>query len=61
MELDDLPKPKPKLSLGDDLATISIEELRERVSAFEDEIVRVKAEIGRKEASRSAAASFFKT
>jgi uncharacterized small protein (DUF1192 family) len=46
--------------LGADLSAISTEELRERIDLLEAEIRRIEAELKRKEASRDAAASFFK-
>ncbi len=61
LELEDLPKPKPTTALGEDLSTISVDELQKRIQALEAEINRVKAEIGRKQSSRLAADSFFKT
>jgi uncharacterized small protein (DUF1192 family) len=60
MELDDRPKPKPVLIVGESLDTVSVAELHERVIALESEILRVKAEITRKTASKAAADSFFK-
>ena len=61
MEPDELPKPKPAITLGENLDVASVAELTHRIHALETEIVRVKAEIAKKEASRVAAASFFKT
>jgi uncharacterized small protein (DUF1192 family) len=57
---DDLPRPKPKITVGDKLDSISVAELQERIGELESEIARVRAEITRKEASKSAADSFFK-
>ena len=56
MELDDLPKKKPDLVIGENLDAISVAELEQRIQALESEIVRIRAEITRKQASRSAAA-----
>lgn len=61
MEPDDLPKPKPKLTVGDPLDTISIAELEQRILAFEGEIARIRAEISKKAASKAAADAFFRT
>ena len=55
------PPPRKSASLGDDLETLSVAELEERIQAFADEIERVKAELARKRAHESAAAALFKT
>jgi uncharacterized small protein (DUF1192 family) len=60
MDIDDRPKPKPVLTIGENLDTISVAELQERVLRLEEEIARVKTEIQRKTASKAAADSFFK-
>jgi uncharacterized small protein (DUF1192 family) len=46
--------------VGADLSAISVDELRERIRLLQAEIDRLEAEITRKDASRNAAASFFK-
>ncbi|MFT3672771.1 DUF1192 domain-containing protein [Aestuariivirga sp.] len=61
MDLDDLPKPAPKLTVGEPLDTISVAELEQRILAFEGEIARLKAEIAKKKASKAAADAFFKS
>ena len=62
MDWDDLkPKPKPKAVLGEDLKTMSIADLKNRVAACEAEIVRVKAEIAAKQAHEAAASQLFKS
>ena len=60
MDLDDLPRPKPQLTVGEPLDAISLDELQARIMAFESEITRIKAEIARKQASKAAADAFFK-
>jgi uncharacterized small protein (DUF1192 family) len=47
--------------LGEDLATFSIEELAERISACESEIARIRAIIAEKQKSQAAADTFFRT
>ncbi len=59
-EDDDRPKKKIAHEIGADLSLVSVEELRERVALLKDEIVRLEADIARKQASKSAADSFFK-
>ncbi len=61
MDMDDLPKPKPVMVIGENLDAVSVAELTQRVKDLETEIVRVKAELAKKEASKVAADSFFKT
>ena len=61
MEWDDV-KPKPAVvTVGDNLASLSILELESRVQTFEDEIERVRQEIARKRAHEQSAKSIFKT
>ncbi|HUC63161.1 MAG TPA: DUF1192 domain-containing protein [Alphaproteobacteria bacterium] len=59
MDIEDLEprkaKPKPK-----SLDPLSVDELNAYIAELEDEIARVKAEIGRKQAHLNAAAAFFK-
>lgn len=57
---DDKPKPKPKPAAGDDLKALSIAELEARVTAFEEEIARTRAEVECKTAHAKAAQSLFK-
>jgi uncharacterized small protein (DUF1192 family) len=61
MDMDDLPKPKHVHVLGENLETISVDELKLRVAALEGEIARIQSEISKKQASRDAASAFFKS
>jgi uncharacterized small protein (DUF1192 family) len=61
MEMEDRPRPKPVLTVGEALDVISLAELQERIVVLEGEIARIKAEITRKQASKAAADSFFKS
>ena len=61
MDLEDRPRPKPVLTVGEPLDAISVAELQERVQVLEAEIKRLKDEITRKEASKAAADAFFKS
>ena len=56
----DLPDPTPKHSVGEPLDRLSVHELRSRIALLEAEIRRLEAEIGAKQASRSAADAMFK-
>ena len=61
MEPDDLPRPRHVHVLGENLETVSLQELSLRISVLEQEIARIQSEISRKQASRSAADAFFKS
>ncbi len=57
---DDRPKKKIAHEIGQDLALLSVRELTERIALMRDEIVRLEADIAKKQATRSAADQFFK-
>jgi uncharacterized small protein (DUF1192 family) len=57
---DERPKPKASAGIGDNLETLSVAELEQRIAAFSAEIERVKAELARKRAHESAAEALFK-
>ena len=57
---DDRPKKKIVHEIGQDLALLSVNELRERIALLKDEITRLEASIAGKQASRSVADTFFK-
>lgn len=61
MDLDDLPKKKPDIIVGEHLELMSVADLEHRVTALESEILRVKAAIAQKQASKSAADAFFRS
>jgi uncharacterized small protein (DUF1192 family) len=59
--IEEPPRPKPSAhEIGQDLSTLSVAEIDERVAMLEVEIARLKEARARKEASRTAASSFFK-
>jgi uncharacterized small protein (DUF1192 family) len=58
---DDRPKPKLAHVVGQDLSLLSVHELDERILVLTQEIERLRADKNRKEASRLAAASIFKS
>jgi uncharacterized small protein (DUF1192 family) len=60
--IDDEDRPKKKIvhEIGQELALLSVKELQERIALMKEEIARLEADIGRKQASRSAADQFFK-
>ncbi|MCB1380997.1 MAG: DUF1192 domain-containing protein [Alphaproteobacteria bacterium] len=60
MDLDEPPRKPPAIVIGESLDTISLAELEHRIQALESEIDRLRAEIARKQASRSAADAFFR-
>lgn len=57
---DDRPIRKPKHQLGEELATLSIDELTSRIGLLREEISRLEQAIAEKQASKLSAASFFK-
>ena len=57
---DDRPKKKIAHEIGQDLTLLSVAELRARIALLREEIARLEADIGSKQASRSAADQFFK-
>jgi len=57
---DELPKKKISHELGQELALLSVGELTDRIALLKDEIARLEAEMKRKNASKSAADTFFK-
>jgi uncharacterized small protein (DUF1192 family) len=62
MDWDDIRPPQPKakgITIGDDLATLSVAELEARVAALEAEIQRVKAEADQKRKHEAAASALF--
>jgi uncharacterized small protein (DUF1192 family) len=59
---DEKPGPKPPAhEVGQDLSALSIAELDERIALLEREIERLREARARKEASRAAATTFFKS
>jgi uncharacterized small protein (DUF1192 family) len=60
VEPDDLPKRKIAHEIGQDLSLLSVAELAARVGLLKAEIGRLEAEMTTKQASRSAADTFFK-
>ena len=57
---DDRPKRKIVHEIGQDLALLSVEELRERIGLLQDEIARLETAVASKQASRASADTFFK-
>jgi uncharacterized small protein (DUF1192 family) len=57
---DDKPKPKPAVTVGEPLASLSIAELEARIAALTAEIERVRAEMRAKQDHENAAAALFK-
>jgi len=61
MSFEDLPAKKPGITVGENLDLLSVSELEQRVQDLDSEIIRVKAAIAAKQASKSAADAFFRT
>ena len=58
---EDRKKPAADLVIGEDLASISVDELEERITLLEAEISRIRAEIVSKQATKASAENFFKS
>ena len=60
--IDDDERPKKKITheIGQELTLLSVGELTERIALLQDEIARLEANMATKQASKSAAAMFFK-
>ena len=61
MDLDDLTPKKPKgHEIGQDLSTLSQDELKALIKTLQGEIARIEAALGEKQFSRSAAEAAFR-
>ncbi len=61
MDLDDLTPKKPKgHEIGQDLSTLSEEELKALIETLQGEIARIQAALDEKQSSRSAAEAAFR-
>jgi uncharacterized small protein (DUF1192 family) len=59
-EEDDRPKKKLAHEIGQDLSTISVAELAERIALLKEEITRLETAMKAKDAAKNAADMFFK-
>lgn len=57
---EDRPRKRPQIVIGEDLALLSVEELKRRIETLGQEIQRYRAAIAEKEKSKDAANSVFK-
>jgi uncharacterized small protein (DUF1192 family) len=60
MEEEPIRRPKTAHEIGSDLSLLSVGELKERITALKEEIVRLEAAVRAKESSKDAAGTFFK-
>jgi uncharacterized small protein (DUF1192 family) len=60
MDLDEPRKTLPDIVLGEDISNLSAHELEKRIARLEEEIARCIAAIKARNATKSAAESFFK-
>ncbi|HEY1707682.1 MAG TPA: DUF1192 domain-containing protein [Rhizomicrobium sp.] len=62
LDPDDLPLKKKliEIVIGADLYTLSVSDLEERIAVMEGEIARCRDAIGQRNATKDAAAAFFK-
>ncbi len=58
---EDQPTKRPSAHPGEDLADLSVEELRERIELYRQEIERLEREVEAKEKHLKAADSLFKS
>lgn len=58
---EDVPKKAQKHEVGEDLASLSLDELSERIDLLSTEIKRIEETMRAKRASADVAASFFKS
>ena len=61
MSFEDLPRKPSGAVLGENLDLLSVSELEHHVQQLEQEILRVKAAIQSKQASKNAADAFFRS
>jgi uncharacterized small protein (DUF1192 family) len=61
MDLEDAPKKKPEIVIGEELGLLSVEELQVRITTLAAEIERYREAIAAKQASKTAADSFFRS
>ena len=61
VEDDDKPRKKVSHEIGQDLSLLSVEELNGRIALMQSEIERLQAAVAKKQASKAAADSFFKS
>jgi uncharacterized small protein (DUF1192 family) len=60
-EDDDRPRKKISHEIGQDLSLLSVTELNERIALLSSEIERLRAAVNKRNASKDAANSFFKS
>ena len=61
MDWDEIKAPSRTFGIGEELRTLSVAELTDRVTVLEAEIVRVKSEIEAKQRQATAADAFFRS
>lgn len=57
---DEAKKPKRAHEIGQDLATLSVAELQNRIGLLREEIARIEAELAAKGTTRAAAEALFR-
>ena len=60
MDLENEPRPKPQMVIGENLDAISIAELEQRIIVLDSEVACIRAEIAKKHTGKAAADAFFK-
>lgn len=57
---EDKAVPKPRFTIGQDLSTLSVEELRHTIDLLREEIGRLEQELASKDTTKAAAESLFR-
>ena len=60
IESDEPRRKSSEIRIGEELSAVSVDELRERITALEAEIVRIRNTIQGREGTRSAAENLFR-
>ncbi|UUP17440.1 DUF1192 domain-containing protein [Nitratireductor thuwali] len=60
IEDEDAVKGNPQFTLGQDLSTLSVEELRRSIDLLQKEIARIEQEIAAKDSTKATAEAVFK-
>lgn len=57
---EDKAAPKPRFTIGQDLSTLSVEELRHSIGLLREEIGRLEQELSSKDTTKAAAEALFR-
>lgn len=57
---EDTPAPRPSYTIGQDLSSLSVEELKRTVALLREEIARLEQELKAKDTTKAAADALFR-